>query len=98
MKVLTENDYKVLSRIFDVKENKGISKINGTTRNELVEKTDLSYTKIRIAINSLIEHGFVEVGIAKGRERTFYITEKGILELKELALPSVNLERGNNNE
>ena len=98
MKILTENDYKVLSRIFDIKENKGISKINGITRNELVKKTNLSYTKIRIAINSLIEYGFVEIGIAKGREKTFYITEEGLLELKNITMPSINLEGGKVNE
>ena len=98
MKVLTENDYKVLARIFDVKQNIGLSKVKGITRKSLVEKTGLSYTKVRLAISLLMEYGFVDMGIAKGKEMTFYITEKGLLELKNITMTSVNIEGGNVNE
>lgn len=98
MKVLTENDYKVLSRMFDVKQNIGLSKIKGITRKTLTEKTGLSYTKVRMAISLLMEYGFVDMGIAKGKEMTFYITEKGLLELKNITLTSVKIEGGNINE
>lgn len=98
VKVLTENDYKVLSRMFDVKQNIGLSKIKGITRKTLTEKTGLSYTKVRMAISLLMEYGFVDMGIAKGKEMTFYITEKGLLELKNITLTSVKIEGGNINE
>lgn len=98
MKVLTENDYKVLSRIFDVKQNIGLSKVKGVTRKNLTEKTGLSYTKVRTAISLLMEYGFVDIGIAKGKEMTYYITEKGILELKSITSTSVNIEGGKVNE
>lgn len=98
MKVLTENDYKVLSRMFDVKQNIGLSKIKGITRKSLTEKTGLSYTKVRMAVSLLMEYGFVDMGIAKGKEMTFYITEKGLLELKNITLTSVKIEGGSVNE
>ncbi|MEG2289665.1 MAG: hypothetical protein RSC24_06825 [Clostridium sp.] len=92
MRVLTEKDYKVMSKILN--KNKGNSKINGITRNELKCLTDLSYSKVGDALKSLIEHGFVEQGISKGREKTYFITQDGVLELKSIVECSVKINKG----
>lgn len=98
MRTLTENDYKVMSRILDEKNNIGLSKLSGVTRKSLVELTGLSYSKIRLALEALIEYEFVEEGIAKGKERTYFLTEKGMMELKLLVETSINIKEDNVNE
>lgn len=98
MRILTEKDYKVMTKILNRKENKGLSKQTGLTRKELQEATSLSYSKVRDALKSLIEYGFVDVGIAKGKERTYYLTMNGINELKDLSKSVINIREGNINE
>lgn len=92
MRVLTEKDYKVMSKILNSKEKIGMSKVTGVTRNQLRELTSLSYTKVGDALKALIEYGFVELGIAKGREKTYYLTSKGMEELRNIAMCSVKIE------
>jgi predicted transcriptional regulator len=98
MRTLTEKDYKVMTRIMNPKDKTGLSKLNGVTRKYLTEATKLSYSKVRLAIESLKEHGFIEEGIAKGRESTYYLTEKGMLELKSLAQSSIIIKGEKCNE
>lgn len=96
MKILTENDYKIMSRVMNTKDKTGLSKLNGVTRKYLMESTNLSYTKVREGVNALMEHGFLDIGISKGRERTYYLTEKGLLELKTIVESSININKGDN--
>jgi DNA-binding transcriptional regulator GbsR (MarR family) len=93
MRVLTENDYRVMARILNRKENKGLSKTTGLTRNELKELASLSYTKIGDALNALIEYDFVSIGISKGREKTYFLTANGLNELNSLAQQVINIKK-----
>jgi DNA-binding transcriptional regulator GbsR (MarR family) len=93
MRVLTEYDYKVLSKILNRDKDKGLSKTTGVTRNELKEWTGLSYTKVGDALKILIEYGFVAMGIAKGREKTYYLTPNGLTELKEITQKIINVKK-----
>jgi len=94
MRVLTENDYKVMSRILNRKDDKGLSKTTGVTRSELKELTDLSYTKVGDALNLLIEYDFVSIGISKGRQKTYYLSINGLNELKSLTQKVINIKKG----
>lgn len=96
MKLLTENDYKILTRFTNAKDKMGLSKANGITRKYLMDVTNLSYTKIREGVNLLLEYQFLEVGISKGRERTYYLTEKGMVELRSIAELSIKVDKGEN--
>jgi len=93
MRVLTEYDYKVLGKILNRKEDKGLSKTTGVTRKELEKLTKLSYTKIGDALKILIELDFVSMGIAKGREKTYYLTVNGLDELKTITQKIVNIKK-----
>ncbi|MBY6838809.1 hypothetical protein [Clostridium botulinum] len=93
MRILTENDYKVMTRILNRKENKGLSKTTGVTRNELKELTGLSYTKVGDALNTLIEYDFVSIGISKGRQKTYYLSVNGLNELKSLTEQVINIKK-----
>lgn len=90
MRVLTQNDYKVFSKVFASGAN---SKITGITVAELKESTELSSTKVRVAIKSLIDYGFVNIGISKGREKTYYITSSGANELKTISKPVIQSKK-----
>lgn len=83
--IYTLNDIKILKNIMDkVDSTKGLSKINGTSVKELVEKTGLSDKKIRIAIKKFLEDEMIAYGIANGRTKTYYILLKGLDELESL--------------
>lgn len=91
MRLLTENDYRVLSRVFDMKNDRGFSKATGTTIEELKGKLDLSESKIRDALKSLIEYDYVSFGIKKVRKNTYYVTALGLDDLKKINEKSVNI-------
>lgn len=95
MRLLTENDYRILVRILD---EGSMSKTSGITISILKPLVNLSYTKINVALKTLVEYGFVELGISKGRERTFYITQKGVMELNSITQNVVNIKRSEINE
>lgn len=93
MRVLTEYDYRVLGKILNRKEDKGLSKTSGVTRRELEKSTKLSYTKIGDALKLLMELDFVSMGIAKGREKTYYLTPNGLTELQEITQKIINVKK-----
>lgn len=93
MRVLTEYDYKVLGKILNRKEDKGLSKTSGVTRRELEKATGLSYTKIGDALKLLMELDFVSMGIAKGREKTYYLTVNGLEELKSITQKIIDIKK-----
>ncbi|MEX0084144.1 hypothetical protein AB2T90_17095 [Clostridium butyricum] len=97
-RVLTEKDYRVMSKLLDRKNNKGLSKLTGLTRKELEVSCNVSYTKVKDALNSLIEYGFVDFGIAKGREKTYYLTQDGLNELREITKNVVKIKEESDNE
>lgn len=82
--MLTMNDYKILQAIISREDKtKGITKINGTTINEIVEKTGLSVRKVRDTKEKLIKLGFIKEGIKIVNQKTFLITKLGLEELKD---------------
>lgn len=91
MKLLTENDYKILTKVFNSKSTQGMSKISGVTVKYLSECTNLSLTKIRNALTLLIDYEFIDYGISKGRERTYYLTPKGFEEIRSLTKSTINV-------
>lgn len=92
MRLLTENDYKVMSKVLDRSGESGISKTTGTTVNIVAGKSNLSISKVRDALNTLIEYGFIDMGISKGREKTYFITPEGMLELKSITQKSISIK------
>lgn len=82
LKNLTYNDYKILQMI--ISEKKGISKLTGRTKNEIIELTGLSRTKVNTSVWELEKLGLIEEGIMKVRAKTYYITLKGSELLKEM--------------
>ena len=82
--MLTMNDYKILQAIISREDKtKGITKINGTTINEIVEKTGLSIRKVRDTKEKLIKLGFIKEGVKIVNQKTFLITKLGLEELKD---------------
>ena len=82
--MLTMNDYKILQAIISREDKtKGITKINGTTINEIVEKTGLSVRKVRDTKEKLIKLGFIKEGVKIVNQKTFLITKLGLEELKD---------------
>ena len=82
--MLTMNDYKILQAIISREDKtKGVTKINGTTINEIVEKTGLSVRKVRDTKEKLIKLGFIKEGIKIVNQKTFLITKLGLEELKD---------------
>lgn len=98
MRVLTEKDYRVMSKLLNRKENKGLSKTTGLTRKELQTLCGVSYSKVRDALETLIEYEFVALGIAKGKEKTYYLTANGLNELKEVTKSVVKIKEDGINE
>jgi len=93
MRMLTENDYRVLSKVFDNKINKGFSRALGSTVEDIKNKLDLSDSKVRSAIRVLVEYGYIDKGIKKGKKDTFYITALGLEDLKDISQQSINIVR-----
>jgi DNA-binding transcriptional regulator GbsR (MarR family) len=91
MRVLTENDYRVLSKVFDSKNDKGFSRALGSTIEEIKNRLDLSDSKVRSAVKELIEYGYIDKGIKKGQKDTFYITALGLEDLKNISQKSINI-------
>jgi DNA-binding PadR family transcriptional regulator len=96
MRLLTEKDYIVLAKIFDSKNDKGFSKATGSTIHDIKLRTDetntkISESKIRDALSSLLEYGYVEYGIKKIRQNTYFITAQGMDNLRKINIKSVKI-------
>lgn len=81
----TSKDYEILKAIIN-RDNraKGMSKMNGTTIKEIVEKTSLCDKKVRQTIKKFEEIGFICKAIKQGRADSFMLTEEGFVELTSL--------------
>lgn len=78
MEQFTENDFKILKSIIDRGDNKkGLTISDGTSISEIVEKTGLSYKKIRETIIRFKEVGYVTEGIKRVRTKTYILTIEG---------------------
>ena len=69
----------------DKAEKRGISKAKGTTIPQIVEKTNLSVSKVRGSIKRLKEEGWIDDAIKVVNHISYYVTKKGIDELKNLS-------------
>ena len=79
------NDISILRSIMDKTEKRGISKAKGTTIPQIVEKTNLSVSKVRGSIKRLKEEGWIDDAIKVVNHKSYYVTKKGIEELKNLS-------------
>lgn len=85
MEQFTENDFRILKSILDRGDKKkGLTAINGTTVEEIAEKTDLSTKKIRDTLNKFIAEGYVTEGIKKVRTKTYLLTKEGFIFLNSV--------------
>lgn len=77
------NDYKILQSIIS-KDGKGLSRLRGVTLKEMSESTGLSLSKVKQSKDLLISNGYIAEGVTKVRAKTYYITNDGINELKDV--------------
>lgn len=78
MEQFTENDFRILKSILDRGDKKkGLTIVNGTSIEEIVNKTELSDKKVRDTINKFKEVGYVTEGIKKVRTKTYILTKEG---------------------
>lgn len=83
--MFTQNDYKILEAIIDkTDEDKGIIKTKGTTKREVLDKTQLSLSKVTITLGILESHGFIENGLKVKNAKSYILTEKGMEELLKM--------------
>ena len=85
MEQFTENDFRILKSILDRGDKKkGLTAINGTTVEEIAEKTGLSTKKVRDTLNKFIVEGYVTEGIKKVRTKTYLLTKEGFIFLNSV--------------
>ncbi|MDK0621589.1 hypothetical protein P5E90_12170 [Clostridium perfringens] len=83
--VFTQYDIKILANIIDPNDNKkGLGKMTATTVKEIVDRTNFSDKKVRMALKKFLEEEMIAYGIAYGRTKTYYILPKGLEELDSL--------------
>lgn len=83
--MFTQNDYKILEAIIDKSdEDKGIIKTKGTTKREILDKTQLSLSKVTVTLGILESHGFIENGLKVKNAKSYILTEKGMEELLKM--------------
>lgn len=76
--MFTINDYSVLEAIIDEKNKlQGIAPKYGTTKAQIIDKTQLSYTTIHNALQKLESLGYVTDGLKKSQAKTYILTLKG---------------------
>ena len=89
--MLTLNDYEVLKAIKDKHDKKkGILKTRGTSKKEIIIKTNLSYSKVSQSINKFINDGLIEQGLSVRTSKTYCLTDKGLEEI--LTLGGINYD------
>lgn len=78
MENFTENDFRILKSVIDRGDKKkGLVITNGTTIEEIANKTNLSDKKVRDTIKKFKEMNYVTEGIKKVRTRTYVLTKEG---------------------
>ncbi|HAU85067.1 MAG TPA: hypothetical protein DCW90_06090 [Lachnospiraceae bacterium] len=84
---MTKNDMHILDAIRTCKAENAL---RGVPVSSLVPKTNLSHTKIRSSMKTLIAAGYVEEGFMQKNARTYYITESGIELIRKLLFEAKN--------
>jgi DNA-binding transcriptional regulator GbsR (MarR family) len=73
--MFNKNDYAILSHIYGRKYNSPVKSIPTL---ELIDKIDMSSSKIRNTINEFLRAGFIAEGLKDGNNKTYYILDAGI--------------------
>ena len=79
------NDIKILQK-FGSKDDvaKGMTALKALDLNEIIERTQLSSSKVRDTLSKFIVEELVAYGVKRGHRKTYYITNKGLQKLDEL--------------
>lgn len=81
---LTTSDLIILANICNKKDNIGLHKGRGATRNVIVEGSKLSKSTVIRGVTKLLDLGFIDFGVKKANMKTYYVTEKGLEFLREV--------------
>lgn len=84
----TKSDVIILSQI---EQAGGINKLKSVTVHKLIEKSNLSATKVRASVKLLLNANLVATGYMQKNAKTYYITDEGIAFLKDLGCPTKNV-------
>lgn len=79
------NDISILRSIMDKETNRGLSKAKGTTIEQISKKTNLSVPKVRSTVKKFKDEGWIDEAIKVVNSKSYYVTQKGIDELKNLS-------------
>lgn len=84
MQKLNNNAYKILTFVGDKKNNIGLSAARGTSKEYIVERSGFSLSTVNRAIPLLLENGFIDNAIMQVSKKTYYITQKGLDEIRAM--------------
>jgi DNA-binding transcriptional regulator GbsR (MarR family) len=99
--------------MFDKESGTGLSKAKGITIDEIKPKIDelceklnidtISTSKIRDAVCKLTECGYVDLGIKRGKKKTYHVTAEGFNYIREIKKNVIVIKKDkegvlNNNE
>ena len=75
----TQNDYNIPIAITDKDDkSKGIIPSNGTTKKEIIDKTQLSSTKVNNTIRLFLTKGYIKEALSVGNSKSYILTKEGI--------------------
>lgn len=81
LRELTQNDIKIMANCYNEETGQGLSKIKGITVDEVYIKIkdtlELSESKVRHALTTLVDYGYMDYGVKRGKKKTYHITENG---------------------
>lgn len=72
---LTRKDYMILDTLY---QNNGITTLCALPKSKIIEKTNLSDSKIRNSLRNFISLGYIDEGAKDDKSKTYYLTEQGI--------------------
>lgn len=79
------SDYVIMKSIMDQDDReKGVSKLKGSTIKEIMDKSELSSSRVRQGIKDLIKLGFVDNGLGVKNSKTYILTKEGMKTLKDI--------------
>lgn len=80
--MFTQNDYAILEAIVDRNDaDKGIIKTKGTTKKEIMSKTNLSITKVTNTLLHFENKGLISQALKVRNSKSYTLTEEGVAEL-----------------
>lgn len=76
-----KTDYEILHFLIN---GEFYTEFKSCTIKIMIRELKFSESKIRLAINNFIKDGYVKEGIKQGKSKTYFITDKGLEELRNL--------------